>query len=86
MEVGVVISGRNYDAADAIPKSLTLADGASVDEALKTLAALLPEDRPLPGSCLIAVSGTHLGTLASHREANLRDGDELVLIAPVAGG
>ena len=86
MKVGVVISGRNYDAADAVPEHLTLPDGASLDDALEALASLLPEDRQLPDSCLIAVSGTHLGTLASHRQSNLSEGDELVLIAPVAGG
>ena len=86
MKVRVVISGRSYDAADAVPDELALPDGSSVDEALDALAGLLPDDRPLPGGCLVAVSGTHLGTVRSHNPQLLRDGDELVLIAPVAGG
>jgi molybdopterin converting factor small subunit len=35
---------------------------------------------------LIAVAGKHLGTLASHTPSPLADGDELTVIAPVAGG
>ena len=57
-----------------------------MDEALGVLAALMPEGKSLPKSCLVAVSGAHVGTVASHRPRVLRDGDELVLIAPVAGG
>jgi molybdopterin converting factor small subunit len=86
MKVRVVFSGRSYDAAEALPDSLDLADGAALDEALRQLAGLMPEGKGLPKSCLVAVSGKHLGTLHSHRPHSLRDGDELVLIAPVAGG
>jgi molybdopterin converting factor small subunit len=86
MKVRVVISGRSYDAAESIPEYLTLSDGSSVDDALRALAERFPEGRPLPESCLIAVSGSHLGTLRSHTPRQLEDGDELVLIAPVAGG
>ncbi len=86
MRVKIVISGRSYDAAESIPECLTLADGSSVDDALQALAGLFPEGKPLPQSCLIAVSGSHLGTVRSHTSRQLQDGDELVLIAPVAGG
>ncbi|MHC4405509.1 MAG: MoaD/ThiS family protein [Planctomycetota bacterium] len=86
MKIQVVISGRNYDAAEAVPQQLTLPDGASVDEALETLSGLIPGDKGLPASCLVAVSGTHLGTLRKHSPRELQDGDELVVIAPVAGG
>jgi molybdopterin converting factor small subunit len=86
MKVKLVITGRSYDAAAGVPEQLTLDDGATLDDALKAVRAALPEDRPLPASCLVAVSGTHLGTLASHPSRQLADGDELVLIAPVAGG
>ena len=86
MKVRVVISGRAYDATEQIPQQITLPEGCRVDEALQTLAGLLPTGKELPGSCLIAVSGTHLGTLDQHQPRVLTDGDELVVIAPVAGG
>ena len=86
MKIHVVISGRSYDAAERIPDELTLPEGCSVGEALQRLAELFPDGKRLPDSCLIAVSGTHLGTLRNHSPRTLRDGDELVVIAPVAGG
>jgi molybdopterin converting factor small subunit len=86
MNIRVVVSGRSYDAAEHLPEELTLPDGASVDDALEAVGRLMTADRPLPESCLLAVSGTHLGTLGSHRPHTLKEGDELVLIAPVAGG
>ena len=67
-------------------KQLMLPDACSVDEALEAVAKLLPQGKRLPESCLIAVSGAHLGTLQNHRPHPLREGDELVIIAPVAGG
>lgn len=72
--------------AGAVPETLDLREGCSVDEALQAVAAALPQGRRLADSCLVAVSGRHLGTLASHRPHVLHEGDELMLIAPVAGG
>jgi molybdopterin converting factor small subunit len=86
MKVKVVISGRSYDAAESVPDQLALSDGSSLDDALEALAEFFPEGRTLPDSCLVALSGSHLGTLRSHASRDLEDGDELVLIAPVAGG
>lgn len=86
MKVRLTISGRSYDAAENIPGRLTLPDGCSLDDALQSVADLMPEGRGLPASCLVAVSGTHLGTLGNHRPHSLEEGDELVLITPVAGG
>jgi molybdopterin converting factor small subunit len=86
MKIKLVITGRSYDAAVDVPAELDFAEGATLDDALKTIAGYLPDDRPLPPTCLVAVSGTHVGTLASHPARELNDGDELVLIAPVAGG
>ncbi len=86
MKVRLTISGRSYDAAESIPQRLTLPEGGSLDDALQAVADLMPEGKGLPASCLVAVSGTHLGTLGNHRPHSLEDDDELVLIAPVAGG
>jgi molybdopterin converting factor small subunit len=33
----------------------------------------------------VALSGVHLGTLRSHQARQLADGDELLILAPVAG-
>jgi hypothetical protein len=86
MNVRLVVTGRRYDAAEGLPERLTLPEGCPLDEALEAIARLCPEGKGLPGSCLVAVSGTHLGTLRRHRPYLLSEGDELVLIAPVAGG
>jgi hypothetical protein len=86
MRIRVLISGRNYDALSAVPAQLDLPDGAALSDALAAIAAALPAGVALPASCLIAISGVHLGTVASRPERTLRDGEELLLIAPVAGG
>jgi molybdopterin converting factor small subunit len=86
MIVRVVVTGRGYDAAEAIPAQLTLSQGASLDEALQAIGAHLVNGHRLSGSSLIAVSGRHLGTLQSHRPHVLAEGDELLIVAPVAGG
>ena len=86
MKVRVVISGRSYDAAAPVPEFLTLPDGASLDDALKSLSEQLADSGGLPASCLVAVAGTHLGTLTAHQPRELKDGEEIVVIAPVAGG
>ena len=86
MKVKIIISGRGYHDASSLPEELTLPDAASVDDALARLDELLPEGLRLPQSCLVAVSGQHLGTRARHEPCELADGDELMLVAPVAGG
>jgi len=86
MNIRVVVSGRDYDLAKSLPRQLTLPEGASLDQALEALAAMVPEGRTLAESCLVAVSGVHLGTLRSHRVRQLADGEELLILAPVAGG
>jgi len=86
MRVRLFVSGRNYELTARMPEELTLDEGATLDDALSELRGLMPDGRPLPGSCVVAVSGRHCGTLASHRPEALRDGDELVILAPVAGG
>lgn len=86
MKVRVVLTGRSYHTAEKLPDELDLPDAASVDDAIESVAGLLGEEDALPPSCLIAVAGDHLGTVANHENRPLREGDEVTLIAPVAGG
>jgi molybdopterin converting factor small subunit len=86
MKIQIVYTGRSYQTAEELPSELTLAEHANVDDALAEIAHHLGDDSPLPASCLVAVCGEHVGTVASHANRQLNDGDELVLIAPVAGG
>jgi hypothetical protein len=86
MQVRVVIAGRHYDMAESVPKELILPPECTVDAALEALQESLPNGQRLPESCLLAVSGVHLGTVGKHRTQQLRNGDELLLLAPVAGG
>jgi hypothetical protein len=86
MQIRVAFCGRNYHLGESLPRELTLPEGASVDDALAQLAAALPTGDAWPASCLLAISGTHLGTVGAHRPQVLREGDELLLLLPVAGG
>jgi molybdopterin converting factor small subunit len=86
MMVKVVITGRGYDAAQDVPAQLSLAEQVTVDDALRAIDRLLPDGRRLAASCLVALGGEHLGTVASHPARTLHEGDELLIIAPVAGG
>lgn len=84
MQIRLFITGRMYHAASAAPESLDLADEATVADAITQLQSLLPE--PLPESTLVSVAGRHLGSLGERPAQALRDGDELLLVTPVAGG
>ena len=87
MNIRLVVIGRGYDNAAALPDRWEVPDHASVDDALRLLAERFGADSPAwSASCLVAVDGRHLGTVAHHQPATLREGDELTLIAPVAGG
>ena len=86
LNVRVIFMGRGYDAAQSLPDHLCLPDGATLDDALAAILGHLPVDHPLSATCLIAVSGVHLGTMGKHPSKTLSDGDELLLLAPVAGG
>lgn len=86
MQIEVVVSGRSYHLSESIPKQLTLDDESTLDDALAEISSKTPEEARLPDSCLVAVSGKHLGSIGQHQNATLRDGDELVIVAPVSGG
>jgi len=86
MKIRLSFMGRSYLHGRGLPDELELPDTAHLDDALERLAQHGAEGQPLPPSCLVAVSGKHLGTLAAHENRPLSEGDELLLIAPVAGG
>lgn len=86
MKIRLVVSGRGYDAALNLPETFEMADGATVAEALEAVTVLLGNGQTLAPGCLVAVSGRHLGTVARYSDRSLADGDELVLVTPVAGG
>lgn len=86
MNIRVIVTGRSYHTAEQLPESISLDDGAKVDDAIEAISKLLPDGETLPASCLVAISTQHLGTLSSHENRELREGDEVTLIAPVAGG
>lgn len=86
MKIGIVMTGRSYHTAQQLPEAIELQEGGTLDEALAQVNSLLGEENPLPASCLIALSGQHVGTVGSHEARALADGDELTLISPVAGG
>jgi molybdopterin converting factor small subunit len=85
VRISVVVTGRSYHTTSQLPDEIELPEGSNVDDALRLLDSQLGDDS-LPPSCLVAVADKHLGTLANHTAASLSDGDELTLIAPVAGG
>jgi hypothetical protein len=86
VKIRVMMAGRGYPSAQTLPEWLNLPDGCSVDHALEAVAALIGNGKGPSASSLVAVSGSHLGTVRNHRPRELRDGDELTIIAPVAGG
>lgn len=86
MKVRIVLTGRSYHSADALPDELSLPDGATLNDALDNLREACSDIELLPSSCLIAISGQHVGTIADHEATSLKEGDELLFLAPVAGG
>jgi hypothetical protein len=86
MQLRFMMMGRSYDASAQLPESVELTDGATIEEALEAIDKLLPAGQTLPASCLVVLTGRHLGTVARHEATTVSALDELVLIAPVAGG
>jgi molybdopterin converting factor small subunit len=86
MKLRLTMMGRSYDATAKLPSEIELATEARVDDALEAVAKMLADGQELPATCLVVHNGKHLGTVASHDNVRLADQDDLVLIAPVAGG
>lgn len=86
MKIRLVVTGRGYHEAASLPDQCEVPDQATVDDVLRLLRERYGDGPGWSATCLLAVSGRHLGTVASHEPASLRDGDEVTLIAPVAGG
>lgn len=84
MKIRVVITGRGY-VAEKAPGEVEIAAGGTVRDAI---AAVLDGDgaSQLAASTLVIAGGRHLGTLADYENAALADADEVMLLAPVAGG
>jgi molybdopterin converting factor small subunit len=85
MKIRRTYLGRSYQHAETLPEQIELESAATAADAVKAVNSLLGEAE-LPGSCLVTVSGDHIGSVASFTNRGLNEGDELVLIAPVAGG
>jgi molybdopterin converting factor small subunit len=85
VKLQLVMTGRDYHTAERLPDELPLAEDATLQDALSAINALLGE-AGLPTSCLLALNGEHVGSVASFTDRAIRDGEELVIIAPVAGG
>ena len=84
MKVRIVLTGRGYDAAD-VPAELELREGATLEDAVAQLREQLGNAR-LAASALVIVAGKHVGTLAAFDNVVLADGEEVMLLQPVAGG
>jgi molybdopterin converting factor small subunit len=81
VEVRIRLGSNIARFAPAPLMRLELPDGATVDELYECLVAGHPELAPALRSALPIVGGAHV-----ERERALADGDEVALLAPVAGG
>jgi molybdopterin converting factor small subunit len=84
MKIRIVVTGRGYDAAD-MPPELEVRDNATLAEAVALLRERIGSTR-LSASTLVIVAGKHVGTLETFDNTALADGDEIMLLQPVAGG
>jgi molybdopterin converting factor small subunit len=85
MKIRITYLGRGYQHAEALPEQIDLEPNGTIADAVRAVDSLLAET-DLPGTCLVTVSGEHVGSVASFTDRPMREGEELVLIAPVAGG
>ena len=86
MKIRLVFTGRSYHTAATLPNELEMPAGATLQQALDRVNKLLPAESSLTPSCLIALAGQHVGSVSNFEDRPLADGQELTLVAPVAGG
>jgi molybdopterin converting factor small subunit len=86
VNVRIAVVGWQYHVTGQLPRSVEVLDGATVDVALTALRAAMPDGRELSPHAMLAVAGRHIGTVELHDACRLREGDEMMVIVPVAGG
>ena len=86
MKIRVILTGRSYHNASSLPDELELPADAMLSHALAAINDRLSADATLPTTCLIALAGQHVGNVGGYEDIPLADGQELTLVAPVAGG
>ena len=86
MKIRLFVTGRAYHHATKLPAQLEVHDGATLHDAISKIRALLPDAVPLAASSLVALGGEHVGTVGRCYDRPLHEGDELTIVAPVAGG
>ena len=85
MKVNFEYSGRNYDQASLFPESIDLPDDSDLQTLIDHLNSLECA-KSLSPSCLVSVCDRHCGSISSHTNPKLTDGDSVLLLSPVAGG
>jgi len=86
MLIRIAYLGHAYHQAVHLPAQLEVREGADVAAALVTVQQWVGSEFTLPPTCLVIVNGRHLGTVARCESWVLNAGDELALLAHVAGG
>jgi len=86
MKIRIAFTGRNYHQGGNATSDFELNEGATLVDAIAALSQSMAEEASLPASCLIARNGAHVGAVGNPPPTPLSDGDELLFIAPVAGG
>ena len=81
MKVRMLFFAALADAIGARDMDVDLADGATVGDAINTVAAMRPDVAPMLTSVAGAVNEAYVP-----RTSELRDSDVLALIPPVSGG
>lgn len=81
MRVRVVYFASARELASTRGETLSLSDGASVEDLARKIMELHPELRPLERSAKFSVNLEVTGS-----ETRLKEGDEVGVLPPVAGG